>query len=178
MTGWETATDWTSRAWAGGIYQVVAHGLAKASLFLAAGVLIHARGHDDLEGLRGLGEKLPMTATAMALAGISLLGIPPGAGFIAKWLLLTVAMASGNWGWAIVMIAGGLMAVGYLFRIFRRLLSSSGSEHFHPPPRGMEACALALAVLSIGLGLSSLPLFSVLSVGADDLLRMYIEVSP
>lgn len=178
MAGWLSETDWTSRAWSGGVYQVMAHGLAKASLFLAAGVVIHARGNDDLEGLRGLGEKLPMTATAMALAGISLLGIPPGAGFIAKWLLLTVAVASGSWLWAAAMILGGLMAVGYLFRIFRRLLTHADDIQIHRPPRTMEACALALAILSIGFGLSAMPLFSVLQIGADELLGAYMEVSP
>ena len=178
MAGWTSDADMTSRAWAGGIYQVVAHGLAKASLFLAAGVVIHARGNDDLEGLRGLGEKLPMTATAMALAGISLLGIPPGAGFIAKWLLLTGAVSSGAWLWAAVMILGGLMAVGYLFRIFRRLLTHVDDLQIHRPPRTMEACALVLAILSIGFGLSALPLFSVLRIGAGDVLGVYLEVSP
>ena len=171
--GWGMDNDWASRAWAGGVYQAVSHGLAKASLFLAAGVLIHARGDDALEGLRGLGEKLPMTATAMALAGISLLGIPPGAGFIAKWLLLTVATASGQWWWAAVMVAGGLMAVGYLFRIFRRLLTQAEHPVFHRPSRWLEGAALGLAILSIGFGLSSLPLLEVLGVGADDIFRTY-----
>ena len=177
--GWWADNDWTSRAWAGGIYQAVSHGLAKASLFMAAGVLIHARGSDDLNGLRGLGERLPMTATAMALAGISLMGIPPGAGFIAKWLLLTVAMASGHWLWAAVMIVGGLMAVGYLFRIFRRLMTTTEVESvFNRPSRVMEFAALALAVCAIGFGVSSLPLFSLLEVGSSELLGAYLETSP
>jgi formate hydrogenlyase subunit 3/multisubunit Na+/H+ antiporter MnhD subunit len=172
-----------SRAWAGGVYHALAHGLAKASLFLAAGVLIHARGDDRMEGLRGLGARLPMTATAMALAGISLMGIPPGAGFIAKWLLLTAAVATGAWGWAAVMIAGGLFAVGYLFRIYRRLLTEpSGGEDaaatFHTPPRSMEMAALLLALLAILFGLSAMPVFSVLAEGAPELFRTYLEGTP
>ncbi|HMP89017.1 MAG TPA: proton-conducting transporter membrane subunit [Kiritimatiellia bacterium] len=176
--GWWADNDWSSRAWAGGIYQALSHGLAKASLFLSAGVLIHARGSDNLEGLRGLGERLPMTATAMALAGISLMGIPPGAGFIAKWLMLTVAMSSGQWLWAGIMIVGGLMAVGYLFRIFRRLMTTSDEGDYHRPSRIMEYAALYLAILSIAFGLSSLPVFELLKHGATSLLGTYLGVTP
>jgi len=178
MAGWWTDTYWTSQAWVGGVYQAVSHGLAKASLFLAAGVLIHARGNDDLESLRGLGEKLPMTATAMALAGISLMGIPPGSGFIAKWLLLHVAIASGQWVWAAVMILGGLMAVGYLFRIYRRLLAVTDQPVLHHPSYLMQSAVLGLAVLSIVFGLSALPLFEILKQGADELFGAYLRVAP
>lgn len=177
-TGWGGETDWTSRAWAGGVYQAVSHGLAKASLFLAAGVLIHARGNDDLEGLRGLGERLPLTATALALAGISLMGMPPGAGFVAKWLLLHVALTSGQWLWVAAMIVGGLMTVGYLFRIYRRLLTNVDNPTFHRPSRWMEVSAFGLAVLSIVFGVSSLPLFAVLKIGANDLLGAYLGAGP
>ncbi|HMP73892.1 MAG TPA: proton-conducting transporter membrane subunit [Kiritimatiellia bacterium] len=171
--GWDTDTNWTSRAFAGGIYQVVAHALAKASLFLAAGVLIHARGSDDLEGLRGLGEKLPLTVTAMALAGISLMGIPPGAGFFAKWMLLTTAIYSQHWSWAAIMLIGGLMAVGYLFRIYRRLLTHVDHGTFHQPSRIMEFAALGLAGLSLLFGLSSMPLLYVLRIGMPEQLTNY-----
>ncbi len=169
---------WAGYAWAGGVYQALSHGLAKASLFLSAGVIIHVCGNDRLDSLRGLGEKLPLTATAMALAGISLMGIPPGAGFIAKWLLLTASVSSGQWGWAVVMILGGLMAVGYLFRIYRRLLTSADVVLLHRPPPAMEAVALTLAVLALLFGLSAYPLFYLLRIGAPGALGAYLESMP
>ncbi|HMO51417.1 MAG TPA: proton-conducting transporter membrane subunit [Kiritimatiellia bacterium] len=176
--GWAGDPLWASYAWAGGVYQALSHGLAKAALFLAAGVVIHAVGDDRLDSLRGLGEKLPLTATAMALAGISLMGIPPGAGFIAKWLLLSASVASGQWGWAVVMILGGLMAVGYLFRVYRRLLTARDVPVLHQPPRRMEAVALTLAILSLVFGLSSYPLFYLLRIGAPASVGLYLEGLP
>lgn len=164
--GWEFHAPWAATAWAGGVYQVIAHGIAKASLFLAAGVLIHARGSDDLEGLRGLGEKLPITVTAMALAGMSLMGIPPGAGFIAKWMMLSVAVSAQHWVWAIVMVLGGLMAVGYLFRVYRRLMTTAEHPVFHAPPRRLEMAALILAIFSVIFGLSAVPVLTLLDIGA------------
>ena len=167
-----------SRAWAGAAYQAVSHGLAKAALFLAAGVLIHARGRDDLDALRGLGAHLPVTATAMALAGISLMGIPPGAGFLPKWMLMTAALQEGRIIPIMVLMAGGLLAVGYLFRIFRRLLVADDVALDHAPPRTMEIAALVLGILSVIAGLSSLPILSLLSIGAPEGMNAYLEGVP
>ncbi len=165
--------DWAGRVWAGGVYHALSHGLAKASLFLAAGVVIHACGDDGLESLKGLGDRIPMTVTGMALAGVSLMGVPPGAGFLAKWLMLTVAMKTGRWDLALVIIAGGLAAVGYLLRVFRQLMSDGNPADFHAPPRIMEWMVLLLAILSVVFGLSSLPVFSVLTQGAPPDLESY-----
>jgi formate hydrogenlyase subunit 3/multisubunit Na+/H+ antiporter MnhD subunit len=172
---WRVGGDWASRAWAGGVYHALSHGLAKASLFLAAGIVIHSVGDDKMESLKGLGDRMPMTVTGMALAGVSLMGFPPGAGFIAKWLMLTAAVQTGCWGWAAVMVAGGLAAMGYLLRIFRRFMSNEEPENFIPPPRSMEWMAFVLAALSIFFGVSSLPLFSVLGQGAPPDLDLYFR---
>ena len=44
---------------------------------------------------------------AFALAGLSLMGLPPSGGFAAKWLLLTAAIEHGQWWWALVILAAG-----------------------------------------------------------------------
>jgi formate hydrogenlyase subunit 3/multisubunit Na+/H+ antiporter MnhD subunit len=179
VEGWRIGGDWASRAWAGGIYHALSHGLAKASLFLAAGIVIHSAGDDRMETLEGLGDRMPMTVTGMALAGVSLMGVPPGAGFIAKWAMLTVAVKTGLWEWAATMIVGGLAAVAYLLRIFRRLMSNGEPAKFHPPPRSMEWMVILLASLSIFFGFSSVPVFSVLIHGAPPDLALYFgRVTP
>ncbi len=171
--------EWAGRAWAGGVYHALSHGLAKASLFLAAGVVIHACGGDRMENLEGLGDRIPMTLTGMALAGVSLMGVPPGAGFVAKWLMLTVAVKTGRWDWAVVIVVGGLATVAYLLRVFRRLMSDGNPADFQAPPRIMEWMVLLLAVLSILFGLSSLPVFALLSQGAPpDFAPYFTGASP
>ena len=172
--GFRIGGDWASRAWAGGVYHALSHGLAKASLFLGSGVVIHTMGDDKMDSLKGLGDRMPMTVTGMALACVSLMGVPPGAGFFGKWLMLTVAVETGRWGWAAVLVAGGLGAVGYLLRIFRRFMSDEEPKDFKPPPRGMEWMVIVLGAASIGFGLSSLPLFSILSRGAPAELGLYV----
>ena len=61
---------------------------------------------------------------AFALGGLSLMGIPPSGGFVAKWLLLTSAVSAGQWWWAVVVLGGGLLTGGYLYRALAGPLSA------------------------------------------------------
>jgi formate hydrogenlyase subunit 3/multisubunit Na+/H+ antiporter MnhD subunit len=73
--------------------------------------------------LGGAGRAMPVTFLALGLGGLSLMGLPPTGGFAAKWLLMKASVASGQWIWAIVMAAGGLLAGGYLYRVLAPALS-------------------------------------------------------
>ena len=87
--------------------QVLAHAFAKAALFLAAGVLAEAVGHDQIAKLGGAARVLPLTFLTIALAGLSLMGLPPSGGFSAKWLMVQASVASGQWIWSLPILAGG-----------------------------------------------------------------------
>jgi multicomponent Na+:H+ antiporter subunit D len=96
-------------AWSGSIYLALSHAFAKGAMFLAAGSIMTQGGHDEIEELDRVVDRMPLTLAAFALAGISLAGLPPSGGFVGKWMLLQAAMAQGQWFWAFVMIAGGLL---------------------------------------------------------------------
>src|SRR5262249_17172970 len=106
-----TASDWAQvgnfGAFNGGILQAISHAFAKAAMFMAAGLMSEALGHDRIAGLGGVGRVLPMTTVSFGLAGLTLMGLPPSGGFTAKWLLLMAAIQSGQWWWALVIISGG-----------------------------------------------------------------------
>ncbi len=61
----------------GGMLQAVSHASAKASMFMAAGLIYAALGHDRISGLAGLGRALPMSVLTFTLAGVALIGVPP-----------------------------------------------------------------------------------------------------
>ena len=89
-------------AWTGGVLQPISHAFAKAAMFMAAGLIAEALGHDRIAELGGVGRALPMSVFAFGLAGLSLMGLPPSGGFVAKWLLLTAgrsttANGGGRW---------------------------------------------------------------------------------
>ncbi|MEW5966114.1 MAG: proton-conducting transporter membrane subunit [Pseudomonadota bacterium] len=154
-------------ALAAGVAQAVSHGLAKAAMFAAAGVLIKATGQDAIAGLAGVAGRLPLTLFAFGLAGVTLMGLPPSGGFLAKWLLIDAALARGQWGWAVLVIAGGLLAAAYVFGVLRQaFLLTPESARFHAVPRALEWTAFALAAASVLLGLRAAELTALLAVGA------------
>ncbi len=141
------SADWLSPAWTAGIYQVLAHAFAKASFFLSAGVIIMALGHDRIESLRDLVGHMRITAMAIAIAGVSLIGLPPSGGFMAKWMLLKGIFLSGQWWWAPVVLAGSLLTAGYIFMLLRLAFAPAREkEPFRPVPRRLEVTALLLAL--------------------------------
>ena len=70
------------------VVTILAHALYKAPLFLTAGIVDHAMGTRDLRSLAGLWRKLPWVAAVAVLAGLSMAGVPPTWGFLAKELAL------------------------------------------------------------------------------------------
>jgi multicomponent Na+:H+ antiporter subunit D len=161
-----SATRLGDAAWTGGILQIVSHAFAKAAMFLAAGLVAKSLGHDRIQGLAGIGRALPMTLFAFGLGGLSLMGIPPSGGFVAKWLLLRAAIDGGQWWWALVIVAGGLFTGGYLYRVLSRSLGASAPlAPLLPVDRSREAIALALALLSVAIGLLPLASFGIVQIG-------------
>ncbi len=149
-----------------GVMQAVAHGLAKAAMFAAAGVLMLSTGRDNLEGLAGVANRAPVTLFAFSLAGITLMGLPPSGGFLAKWLLIEAALAQGHWPWVVVIISGGLLAAAYVFKVLcQAFLLAPRSAHFNRVPRAMEWTAFLLAAASALLGLRGVELLELLAVG-------------
>ena len=167
------AAFWAAGGWAGGVYYAVAHACAKGAMFMAASTVLKVMGTDEIGKLRGVVERLPLAVTTFAVSGITLMGLPPSGGFTGKWLLLGAAIESGQWWYAAVVLAGGLLAAAYLLRFVTPAFTLdsegvSGGEHEKPyrAPLSMELAALLLAALSLVLGLVSAPLLGLLEVGA------------
>ena len=123
LAGGAAATDpWSGLAWTGGWMQLFSHAFAKAAMFMAAGLVAEALGHDRIAEFGGVGRMLPITVFTFGIAGLSLMGVPPTGGFVAKWLLLQAAVMEGQWWWAAVMLLGGLFrrAVMCLWCLARR----------------------------------------------------------
>ncbi len=147
----------TGPALTGGMFQAMAHAFAKASMFMAAGLIAEAIGHDRIADLGGLGRVLPVTCLAFGIAALSLIGVPPTGGFVAKWILLEVAATSGQWWWAVFLIVGGFLAGGYMFRVIVPALARDvvPPTLIAPVSKFREAVVLVLALLALALGLFS-----------------------
>ncbi len=93
-TSWEEALE-------GAVLYLFAHSLFKGALFMVAGTIDHEAGTRDVTQLGGLRGAMPITFAAACLAALSMSGLPPFIGFVAKEVLYY-----GTWGWP-----GGAMAL-------------------------------------------------------------------
>jgi multicomponent Na+:H+ antiporter subunit D len=142
-------------ALAGGMLQAISHATAKAAMFMVAGLIYAALGHDRIAGLGGIGRALPMSVLAFAVAGVALIGVPPSGAYLAKDLLLQAAAETGQWWWVIVIQAGGIFTSAYVVLVLAHALATADHPVTLrlPVSRVSEAVALALALCSLLLGL-------------------------
>jgi formate hydrogenlyase subunit 3/multisubunit Na+/H+ antiporter MnhD subunit len=127
-------------------------------MFMSAGLIAVALGHDRIADLGGLARARPASLLAFALAGVSLVGLPPSGGFAAKWLLLSAAVTSGQWWWAVVIVLGGLLTGAYLVLVLMRALAepAESAAPLRPVAAWREAVPLVLALLAVLMGLTGL----------------------
>lgn len=108
-------------AFAGALLQVLFHAAAKNTLFLSAGAIIYNTGCTRVDELKGIGKKMPVTMWCFALASLSLIGIPPMAGFVSKWYLAAGALEGGYGALGIIgtaiLLVSALLTAGYLLPI-------------------------------------------------------------
>ena len=101
--------------------QMVFHAIAKDTLFLAAGAIIFSTNYMRVDQLRGIGKRMPVTMWCFTLAALSLIGIPPMAGCVSKWYLVSAgleapAAAFGAAG-MVILVLSALLTAGYLLPI-------------------------------------------------------------
>jgi formate hydrogenlyase subunit 3/multisubunit Na+/H+ antiporter MnhD subunit len=158
--------DAATRAWMGGMLQATSHALAKAAMFLAAGLIVLSIGEDRVAGLCGAARATPFSVLAIGIGGLSLMGVPPSGGFTAKWMLLRASVDTGQWWWSLVILAGGLLTGGYIYRLVAAALSPAPKGATpRPVPRVQEGAVLVLALLSMVLGLLPLSMLGMAQIG-------------
>lgn len=105
----------------GGLMQILFHATVKICLFLVAGSFIHNKGYHHVEQLKGIGHEMPFTLACFTLASLSLIGIPPFAGFVSKWYLAEGALESMipvlNWLGPVILLVSALLTAGYLLPV-------------------------------------------------------------
>ncbi len=121
---------------AGAALHIAAHAVSKITLFFAAGS-IHTASHlTEVSQLDGIGRRMPWTMGAFAIGAISMIGLPPTAGFLGKWFILTGAMQTANWIAVGVIVISTVLNAGYflpiVFRAFFRE-APAGHEHGEAP---------------------------------------------
>ena len=156
---------------AGAVLFIVHQIIVKATLFLAGGLVEHRTGTGHLDRLGGMARSVPLVAVLFLLPALSLAGIPPLSGFVAKFALIEAGIADGWW------FVVGLSLLASLFTLFSMMKIWAGAfwGETAPPTPGRRLPALmlgstaALTAMSLAVALFAGPLYALTERAAGDL---------
>ncbi|WP_346728295.1 monovalent cation/H+ antiporter subunit D family protein [Microbacterium lacticum] len=167
-----------------GIFYLLHHMIVKASLFLSAGAIEHRYGTDRLDDLRGKVGREPVLAVAFGVAALSLAGLPPFSGFVAKLTLITGAIDNGQVIAAVIALVVSLITLLSMLKIFNVVFaptitgrtpaeepasSSTVTQTRTATPLRLAAPALVLAAVTLCLGLGAQGLLDLAGTAAAGL---------
>ncbi|MDQ3152826.1 MAG: Na+/H+ antiporter subunit D [Actinomycetota bacterium] len=170
---------------AGTLLYVVHHITVQATLFLVSGLITRRTGTVSLDQMGGLARTSPALAVLFAIPALTLAGIPPTSGFVAKLALLQAGAGSGL-GTALVagvVIVASLLTLYAMTRVWVRVFWGSPRQPLTDPdptdelvvgtastPKPMMAAAGSLAAVSIAIAVAAGPLSGITARAAADLL--------
>ena len=132
------------------------HGIAKAALFMLVGGAALRLGGCRLEVLAGMGQRMPLSAFCIVIAGLSLIGVPGTAGFITKWHLVLAAAEAGQWLTIVAIGASSLLAAAYVWRFVEAAYFTAPRHHgVQEVSVGMLAPAVIMTVACVYFGLDT-----------------------
>jgi len=138
---------------ASAVFYLIAYILTNLLAFGIVGIVGHATGSDDVSAYNGLGRRNATLSLAAMVAFLSLAGMPPFGGFVAKFFVFSAAIQSG-WIWlAVVGVLNSIFGLYYYLNILKYIYlyrMENQDEDQHPVPVSRPA-ALALVVLVIGV---------------------------
>jgi multicomponent Na+:H+ antiporter subunit D len=113
---------WRTAAVIGATYAFTAHAFGKLTMFFVAGAVAVETGITRISQLDGIGRKMPYEFAAFTLATLSMAGLPPMAGFIAKWYLSVGIGAgfTGEWWMLLVLVAASVLNLAYFLPVIMR----------------------------------------------------------
>jgi NADH-quinone oxidoreductase subunit M len=133
----------------GSVFQMFAHGIMTGLFFALVG-LVYEKAHSrEILRMGGFGRAMPGIATAFTVGGLSSLGLPATAGFVAELLTFMGAWRSQHPWWLIPAVAGTFLTAIYVLRVARQIFWGPPAPHFEhlEDARGPEWVALVLLVV-------------------------------
>ncbi|HET9492112.1 MAG TPA: NADH-quinone oxidoreductase subunit M [Methylomirabilota bacterium] len=135
----------------GSVFQMFAHGIMTGLFFALVG-LVYEKAHSrEIFKMGGFGRAMPGIATAFTVGGLSSLGLPATAGFVAEILTFMGAWKSAHAWWLFPAVAGTFLTAVYVLRVAKQIFWGPPSPHFDHlvDARGPEWVALVLLVVGL-----------------------------
>jgi proton-translocating NADH-quinone oxidoreductase chain N len=155
----------------GSLLFILMHGLAKAGLFLCAGIVIHATKQRDIRQMGGMIKTMPWTAAAFIFCAFSVIGIPPFGGFFSKFMVIMATVQSGRVWVAAAALFAAVLTMFYLFKVFSAVFMGEAKSDHKEGTRSMVFVVVVLAVLSLLAGLFVAYPTKLANIAAGEILR-------
>ncbi|MYB16409.1 MAG: NADH-quinone oxidoreductase subunit N [Chloroflexi bacterium] len=137
------------------LYYAVAYALMNTGAFAVVMLVERYRSAVDLEAYRGLGRSSPALALAMAVFMLSLIGVPPTAGFFGKLLIIDVLINGGAAWLAILLVLAAVVSAFYYLRVvvnmYMRASDPDASRVETPDAVGAVLATTAIGTIAIGI---------------------------
>ena len=118
----------TPVALAGAFLHMMGHAFMKGGLFFCTGAIRYKFGTTDINEFGRIYKKMPLTCGLLTVAALSMIGIPPTAGFFSKWYLALGAAQEHEWIYIAVLVVSSLLNAVYFFRLIEKVFIRHSSE--------------------------------------------------
>ena len=157
------------------LYYLVVYSFSTLGAFAVAAWLARDLGADDIDDLDGLGARAPLTAACLTLLMLSLIGVPPLAGFVGKFTMFAEALDVPGVGrvpllWLVGLgLMNSVVSAFYYVRVLKAmyLRTSRRPAALGPPPGAVLVPILLSTVVALGFGLRPSPLLEEMTTAAD-----------
>ncbi|MCX5520141.1 monovalent cation/H+ antiporter subunit D family protein [Kaistia defluvii] len=130
---------------------IAAHAVSKITLFFAAGSVYTAEHVTRVSQMDGIGRRMPWTMGAFAIGALSMIGLPPTAGFLGKWFILDAATGATDWFAVGVILVSTVLNAAYFLPILTRAFLRPANGPRQEAPLAMVIALTVTAAGTIGL---------------------------
>lgn len=137
----------------GGIIHIANHAVSKITLFFCAGSIYVSTHKKNVSQLSGIGKKMPWTMAAFFIASLSMIGIPPVAGFVSKWYLAVGSIEADNYIVLIVLLSSTVLNAAYFLPItYKAFFEKPEEDPDHPDEVVKEVPLMVIPLVLTAIG--------------------------
>jgi len=166
----------TAQGVAGGIFQMISHGIVSAALFLCVGIIYDRMHTREIAAYGGLVNRMPLYAFVFMVFSLANIGLPGTSGFIGEFLTLIGTFRVNNWVASLATI-GTILSAAYMLWLYRKVIFGKLEKPslFNIKDMGWREVVIMtpLIVLTIIFGVYPKPVLDISSVSVTQLIDNY-----
>lgn len=140
----------------GAVLHMINHAFMKSALFLVTGGIAYRFDETNIYRLGGLNKKMAFSSITITLAALSMIGIPPTAGFFSKWYLLMGSYTGHQYFYIPVLVVSSLLNAIYFFRIIEQMFiqREASLTEIRPPQTKLGLpWQMVFPIFCVGMGI-------------------------